>query len=51
MADSNGHIWVADFGNNSIKEFAATANGNATPLRTIQGVKTTLSGPNYLVMN
>ncbi|HEX3456324.1 MAG TPA: NHL repeat-containing protein [Candidatus Baltobacteraceae bacterium] len=51
MADSHGHIWVADFGGNSIKEFAATANGNATPLRTIAGSKTTLSGPNYLVMN
>jgi secreted PhoX family phosphatase len=51
MADSNGHIWVAEFTGNAIKEFAATANGNATPLRTIDGVKTTLSGPNYLVMN
>ena len=51
MADSNSHIWVADFTGNSIKEFAPTANGAATPLRTIEGSKTTLSGANYLVMN
>jgi hypothetical protein len=51
MADSQDHIWVADFTGDSIKEFASNANGNATPLRTIAGSKTTLSGANYLVEN
>jgi hypothetical protein len=48
MADSKGHIYAAEFSNDTIKEFARSANGNATPLRTIEGPNTTLNGPNSL---
>jgi hypothetical protein len=51
VADASDHIWAADFFGNSIKEFAANANGNATPLRTIQGSNTTLSGASFLVLH
>jgi hypothetical protein len=48
MADSKGHIYAAEFSSDSINEFAHSATGNATPLRTIEGPKTTLNGPNSL---
>jgi hypothetical protein len=48
MGDSSGHIYAAEFSNDTIKEFARSANGNATPLRTIEGPYTTLDGPNFL---
>jgi NHL repeat-containing protein len=48
--DAQDDIYVADFSGKSIEEFASDANGYATPLRTIQGHKTTLNGPNYLVL-
>ncbi len=51
VADASNHIWVAEFLANSVKEFADNANGNATPLRTIQGSKTTLNGANYLALH
>jgi sugar lactone lactonase YvrE len=48
MGDSKGHIYAAEFSNDTIKEFAHNATGNATPLRTIEGPYTTLDGPNSL---
>jgi hypothetical protein len=51
MADAANHIWTADFGGNAIEEFAANANGNAHPIRTIHGSKTTLNGANYLALH
>ncbi len=49
IADAKGHIYAADVSvNDTIKEFARSANGNATPLRTIEGPNTTLDGPNSL---
>ncbi|HEY6327453.1 MAG TPA: NHL repeat-containing protein [Candidatus Cybelea sp.] len=50
VTDAQDHIYVANFSGESIEEFASNANGNATPLRTIRGRKTTLKGPNYLVL-
>jgi sugar lactone lactonase YvrE len=50
VTDAQDHIYVADFSGESIEEFPPNANGNATPLRTIRGRKTTLKGPNYLVL-
>jgi len=50
VADAKNHIWVADFVDNSIQEYAGNANGHATPLRTIQGSNTTLNGPNFLAL-
>lgn len=47
--DSAGHIWAADFSEDSIDEYASDADGNATPIRTIAGSKTTINGANYLV--
>ncbi|HMF29601.1 MAG TPA: hypothetical protein VKE42_12555, partial [Candidatus Cybelea sp.] len=49
MADKNNEIYVADFGSKAIKVFASNATGYATPLRTIEGSKTGLNGPNFLV--
>jgi hypothetical protein len=48
MGDSKGHIYAAEFSNDTIKAFARSATGNATPLRTIEGSNTTLDGPNSL---
>lgn len=50
VTDGQDHIYVANFSGESIEEFPQNANGNATPLRTIHGRKTTLKGPNYLVL-
>ncbi len=44
--DSTGHIFVTD--GNSVLVFAAGANGNAKPVRTISGSNTLLDGPNGL---
>ncbi len=51
VADAQDHIYVADFNGNSIKEFASNADGNATPMRTIEGFKTGLNGANYLALH
>ena len=51
VSDASDHIWAADFVGKSIKEFASNANGNATPLRTIQGSNTTMNGPNFLILH
>jgi hypothetical protein len=48
MTDTSNDIYVADWGHKAIEEFASSANGNATPLRSIQGSKTGLNGPNFL---
>jgi sugar lactone lactonase YvrE len=50
VTDGQDNIYVANFSGKSIEEFLPNANGNATPLRTIRGRKTTLKGPNYLVL-
>jgi sugar lactone lactonase YvrE len=50
-ADAKNHIWTAEFSGNAIKEFTADANGNAQPIRTIQGPNTTLNGANYLALH
>ncbi|HVR45393.1 MAG TPA: NHL repeat-containing protein [Candidatus Binatia bacterium] len=50
VTDGQDNIYVANFSGESIEEFLPNANGNATPLRTIRGRKTTLKGPNYLVL-
>jgi hypothetical protein len=50
VADGKDHIYAADFLGQAIKEYAANANGNATPLRTISGGNTTLAGPAYLAL-
>ena len=50
-ADAHDHIYVADFGGNALDEFASNADGPATPLRKIQGSKTTLDAPNYLAIH
>jgi sugar lactone lactonase YvrE len=50
-ADAKNHIWAAEFSGNAIKEFRASANGNAAPIRTIQGPNTTLNGANYLALH
>jgi sugar lactone lactonase YvrE len=49
--DAQDHIYVADFGGNAIEEFASNANGQATPLRKIQGAKTLLSADSYTVLH
>ena len=48
-ADKQNNIWAADFTGNSIDEYAANANGYATPIRSIAGPATTLSGACFLV--
>ncbi len=50
VADAHDRIWVVDFGTNAIEEYAKNANGNATPLRTIQGQNTTLDQPLCLAL-
>ena len=50
VADAHDRIWVVDFGTNAIEEYAKNANGNATPLRTIQGQNTTLDQPLSLAL-
>ena len=50
VADAHDRIWVVDFGTKAIEEYAKNANGNATPLRTIQGQKTTLEDPLCLAL-
>ncbi len=50
VADAHDRIWVVDFGTNAIEEYAENANGNAMPLRTIQGQKTTLDEPLCLAL-
>ena len=45
MSDSKGHIYAAEFSNDTIKEFARSANGNTTPLRTIEGPTPRSTGP------
>ena len=50
VADAHDRIWVVDFGTNAIDEYAKNANGNATPLRTIQGQNTTLDQPLCLAL-
>jgi streptogramin lyase len=50
-ADAKNHIWAAEFSGNAIKEFAASANGDAQPIRTIGGPNTTLNGANYLALH
>ena len=46
-----GELFVANFGSNSIAVYAGTANGESTPLRTITGPATLLSGPARLVVD
>jgi hypothetical protein len=43
--DANGNIWVTDISNQSIDEFAPTANGDVAPLRMIVGPAAKLSQP------
>jgi sugar lactone lactonase YvrE len=50
-ADAQDHIYAADFGGNAIEEFASNANGPASPLRKIEGVKTMLSADTYPVLH
>jgi hypothetical protein len=38
-------LWVADYGSEAVLEFAAGANGNVAPIRTIHGTNTTLGDP------
>jgi hypothetical protein len=45
VANTAGHIFVANLGGNSITEYAAGATGNAAPIATISGSQTGLSGP------
>ncbi|MBV8491564.1 MAG: hypothetical protein JO199_13640 [Candidatus Eremiobacteraeota bacterium] len=48
--DAANNIYVSDALKNEIFVFASTANGSATPIRTIAGAKTLLSGPANLAI-
>ncbi len=50
VADKQNHIWAVGY-YGPINEYASNANGNATPLRSIQGSKTTINGTNFLVIH
>ncbi len=50
VADKQNHIWAAGY-NGPINEYASNANGNATPLRSIHGSKTTIDGANFLTLH
>lgn len=50
VADAHNRIWVVDFGTNAIEEYAKNADGNATPISTIQGKNTTLDEPLCLAL-
>jgi len=50
VADAQNHIYAAGFFG-PINEYASNANGYATPLRSIQGSKTTIDGANYLALH
>jgi sugar lactone lactonase YvrE len=50
VTDAHDNIYVADFTAKAIEEFPSYANGYWQPIRTIHGHKTTLDGPNFLVL-
>src|SRR6185312_5461851 len=51
--DGAGNLIITNSGNGTITVYAnaATANGNPTPLTTIQGTPTTLLGPAQIIRN
>ncbi len=49
--DPEGTIYVADYGTSSVDVFAAGANGNVAPIRTISGALTGISGPGDVAVN
>ncbi|MGQ0548671.1 MAG: beta-propeller fold lactonase family protein [Armatimonadota bacterium] len=44
-------LYVANNGNNSVTVYAATANGNIAPIRTISGGATGLNGPSGVALD
>jgi hypothetical protein len=50
VADTAGHVFVANLGGNSITEYATGASGNVAPMATISGAQTGLSGPTGLAL-
>lgn len=50
-ADAAGHVFVANFAADTITEYASGASGNVTPIATISGSQTGLSGPSGLVLS
>ncbi len=49
--DAAGHLWVANSFGPSIVEFAAGANGDATPIAAISGADTLLDSPGSVALN
>ena len=43
--DASNHVYIANFGADSITEFAANASGSVAPIRTIAGAATTIVFP------
>jgi hypothetical protein len=50
-ADTAGHVFAANFATDSITEYADGASGNVTPIATISGSQTGLSGPTGLAIS
>jgi len=50
VTDAQDNIYVADFTGQAIDEYPSYANGYWLPSRKIKGRRTTLNGPNFLVL-
>jgi hypothetical protein len=50
VTDAQDNIYVADFAGQAIDEYPSYANGYWLPNRRIKGHRTTLDGPNFLVL-
>ena len=45
MVDPSGDLWVTDYSDGAVTEYAAGAQGNVAPIATITGKKTNLATP------
>ncbi len=51
MVDHPGDLWVSDFKNNAVTEYAPGVHGNVSPIDVIQGSNTQLNTPTGMATN